>query len=167
MSKPKKIATKTSIKKKIKKDLPEKDRHFGVVLEDINSKMTLVLEGHLSLDKKIDNFKKEFVEFKGETNTKFETISKRLNKIDGRLDKIENRLDKIESRLDEIENRLGKVENRITAASKDTENLKNDMIIVKSELASIKNNLKQKTDIERFEQLEQRVMLLEKLIVKQ
>lgn len=119
------------IKKQKQKYPAEINRHFGVVLEDINSKMSLVLEGHHVLDKKIDVFKKEFIEFKEETNAKFNIMGKRMDTM-----------------------------------GEDIGSLKQDMVIVKSKLTSIENQLKQKVDINQFEQLEQRVIRLEKIAAR-
>ncbi len=61
------------MKKKIKKtDLSATERRFGVVLENIDSKMDLVLEGHQALD------------------TKF---SKKIDKVDEKLEDIGEKID--------------------------------------------------------------------------
>lgn len=61
------------MKKKIKKtDLSATERHFGVVLEDIDSKMDLVLEGHQALDIK---------------------FSKKIDKVDEKLEDIGEKID--------------------------------------------------------------------------
>lgn len=54
------------IKKQKRKDLTEANRQFGVVLEDINSKMSLVLEGHSVLNKNVDDLKDDAEDLKGE-----------------------------------------------------------------------------------------------------
>ncbi|MBI5306389.1 hypothetical protein HZB04_02305 [Candidatus Wolfebacteria bacterium] len=67
-------------KKKInKKDLTVEERHFGVILEDIDSKLDLVVKGHQSLDKKIDKNHLEFQEFRNEVNYKFKVVTETLN----------------------------------------------------------------------------------------
>ena len=43
------------IKKKInKKQLSPSERHFGVILEDIDSKLDLLVEGHQGLNNKVE-----------------------------------------------------------------------------------------------------------------
>ena len=83
------------------------NRQFGVILEDINSKFDLVLEGHAALDKKfdkkIDEFKNEtqlnfeairneLGEFKNETRLNFEAIKEYLSRIDEEIQDIKKTL---------------------------------------------------------------------------
>ena len=73
-------------KKKInKKQLSVSERHFGVVLEDIDSKLDLVVEGQQSLDVKIDKNHKEFQEFRNEVNYKFDVVFDELHLIRNEL----------------------------------------------------------------------------------
>ncbi|PIU99279.1 hypothetical protein COS59_00545 [Candidatus Wolfebacteria bacterium CG03_land_8_20_14_0_80_36_15] len=73
-------------KKKInKKELSPPERHFGVVLENIDSKLDLVVEGHQALDKKIDTNHQEFKEFRGEVNYKFGVVLDELRLIRNEL----------------------------------------------------------------------------------
>lgn len=157
------------IVKKIKSEKSKKDtqgRHFEVILEDIDSKMTLVLEGHSSLDKKIDGFEGKFVEFKEETNTKFKIVGEKFDKIDQRFDGVDQRLDKMDKRFNGIDQRFDGIDKKIEKISGDSDELRNDMVFVKYKLSSIENSLKQKVDIEQFERLEQRVIRLEGLAAK-
>ncbi len=65
------------VKKKIKinkKELSVSDRHFGVILEDIDSKLDLVVEGHKGLDKKIDKVEKNLEDFRQDTQYRFKTL---------------------------------------------------------------------------------------------
>ncbi|PIU99384.1 hypothetical protein COS59_00020 [Candidatus Wolfebacteria bacterium CG03_land_8_20_14_0_80_36_15] len=59
-------------KKSNKKQLSAPERHFGVILEDIDSKMDLVLEGHQALDVKFSK--------------KIEDVSKKIKDVDGKID---------------------------------------------------------------------------------
>jgi len=73
-------------KKKInKKQLSVPERHFGVVLEDIDSKLDLVVEGHQGLDKKIEDFRKEVGERFNEMDYKFEIVFDELHLIRNEL----------------------------------------------------------------------------------
>jgi len=122
-------------KKKIKKvDLSVTERHFGVVLENIDSKIDLVLEGHQALDVKFTK--------------KFEEVDERLDIIDEKLD--------IHT---EILSEHGKI---LTEHSKMIASINGNMEIMKQDIEFIKNSLKKKVDIDEFSVLEKRVALLEK-----
>jgi len=74
------------IKKKInKKELPSSERHFGVVLEEIDSKLDLVVESNQGLDKKIRDFRKEVDERFNEVDYKFEIVFDELHLIRNEL----------------------------------------------------------------------------------
>ena len=66
------MAKKKTKKKINKKQLSPPERHFGVVLENIDSKLDLVVEGVGILDKKIDRHYGEFQEFRKDVDYKFE-----------------------------------------------------------------------------------------------
>ncbi len=72
-----------------KNDLPAVEGRFGVILENIDSNVKQVLEGHAVLDKKIDDFRQEFDESREETNWKFEQVL-----LEGRMQILEERLAK-------------------------------------------------------------------------
>lgn len=61
----------------------------GVLLEHIDSKLDLVIEGHTALDKKIDDvhigLHQELTEFKKETNYKFDIVIEELHIIRNEL----------------------------------------------------------------------------------
>jgi len=105
--------------KKDKIDSVTIERHFGVILENIDSKFDLLVEGHKNLDKKIDRVEQNLGEFRQETDFKFKILTE------------------------------------ITA--KNSENIE----IMKSDIEFIKNSFKKKVDLEEFEALEKRVILLE------
>lgn len=74
------------VKNKInKKQLSPSERHFGVVLENIDSKLDLVVEGHQGLDKKIEDFRKEVGERFDEVDYKFEIVFDELHLIRNEL----------------------------------------------------------------------------------
>jgi len=82
-------------KKKIKinkKELSAPERHFGVILEDIDSKLDLVVEGHKGLDKKIDKNYQELQEFRDEVNYKFEVVFGKFDDVTNELRVIRNEL---------------------------------------------------------------------------
>ncbi len=73
-------------KKKIKKtDLPATEKRFGVVLENIDSKLDLVVEGVGTLDKKIDGVDKKVDNLKTEMDYKFGIVLDELSLIRNEL----------------------------------------------------------------------------------
>lgn len=68
-----------------KKRVSPPERHFGVVLEDIDSKLDLVVEGHKGLDKKIGDFRKEVGERFDEVDYKFGIVFDELHLIRNEL----------------------------------------------------------------------------------
>ena len=120
--------------KKIKKDLTQPERHFGVLLESMDSKIDILVDGHQALNKKIDKNHQEFQEFREEANFKFKIITETLN----------SHTETLNSHTEMI----GK--------------LATDMEVIKSDGEIIKSGLRKKVDWEDFEALEKRVFLLEK-----
>jgi len=72
------------MKKKIKKSVAPEGK-FGVVLESIDSKLDLVVEGHRTLDKKIDKVDKKVDDLRGEMNYKFDSVFDELHLIRNEL----------------------------------------------------------------------------------
>jgi tetrahydromethanopterin S-methyltransferase subunit G len=84
-----------------KKELSQIERHFGVILEDIDSKLDLVVEGHQTLDKKIDRHYGEFQEFRKEVDYKFEIVFEKFDEVDKRFDEVTGELRVIRNELKE------------------------------------------------------------------
>jgi len=86
--------------------------HLEVILEDMNHKFDIVIEGHIALDKKIDckfNELKNDIEF---LNFKIDTVNDNLTqKIDGVEEKLTGRIDAVEEKLT---NRIDAVEKKLT-----------------------------------------------------
>ncbi len=61
------------------------ERHLGVTLEHIDSKLDLVLDGHKALDKKLENFKAEVDEKFKVVDYKFEIVLDELHLIRNEL----------------------------------------------------------------------------------
>lgn len=119
---------KTKNKKTKTKLKPLSENQFGVILEDINSKVGLILEGHSALNQKIDDFKEEFVEFKQDTESNFKTIFKYLSSIDDELKSIKSEVSDIKKTLSRkadldrvalLEERVANLERQLAAASRD------------------------------------------------
>lgn len=66
---------------KIPRSADARDRYFGVLLEDINGKLSLLLEGYRGLDA-------------------------RIGKLEERIDRLEIRMDNLEARLDNLEQKF-------------------------------------------------------------
>ncbi len=75
------------------KNLKESIRR-GVLKEDLDSKLDLVLEGFSALDKKIDDkidgLSAKMDEKFDEVNVKFDVIFEELHDINGKVDKLEH-----------------------------------------------------------------------------
>ncbi len=69
------------IKKNQKKELSQTERHFGVILENIDSKMDLVVEGVGILDKKVDRIDNKVYDLRKEMDYKFEIVFDELHLI--------------------------------------------------------------------------------------
>jgi chaperonin cofactor prefoldin len=86
--------------------------HLEVILEDMNHKFDIIIEGHIALDKKIDckfNELKNDIEF---LNFKIDTVNDNLTqKIDGVEVKLTGRIDAIEEKLT---HRIDAVEKKLT-----------------------------------------------------
>lgn len=110
------------------------ERKFGVLLEGMDKKINLVLEGHGALDKKIDGLKEEFVEFKGEmrvfrddTVSNFKTVFDYLSRIDDELKAIKSEIFDLKnklfskaevSRLESLEKRVKEMETKLASYKK-------------------------------------------------
>ena len=122
-------------KKKInKKQLSTSERYLGVVLEDIDSKLDLVVEGHQGLDKKIDKNHKEFQDFRKEVNYKFDVVFEKFDEIDVQFKNVDTQFKNVDTQFSDV----------------------------KDELHIIRNELKEKISRDEFALLEKRVMALEK-----
>ncbi len=84
-----------------KKQLSSPESHFGVILEHIDSKLDLVVEGHQALDKKIDKNHLEFQEFRNEVNYKFELVFGEFDEIDAQFNNVKDELHIIRNELKE------------------------------------------------------------------
>ena len=141
------------VKKKInKKQSPSSERHFGVILEDIDSKLDLVVEGVEIVDKKIEDFRKE-------TDKKFSEVDYKFGVVfEGQqvLDK------KIEDFKSEVNERFNEVDYKFKIVFEKFDKIDAQFSDVKDELHIIRNELKEKIGRDEFILLEKRVMTLEK-----
>ncbi len=84
----------------------EKD-HLEILLEDIRSKFDLVIEGHDSLNRKIDDRFNELNEKIEHHSFLIETLNGKVEKVEGRLSKKIDDVDKrLSNKIDDVERRL-------------------------------------------------------------
>ncbi|MCK5460140.1 hypothetical protein KAI52_03430 [Candidatus Parcubacteria bacterium] len=81
-----------------KTDKISKD-HFTIILEDVNSKLNGLVEIYSSLNEKVDNLDQkvdrnhqEFIEFKNETKSNFQTVFNLLSNIDDDIKDIKSEI---------------------------------------------------------------------------
>jgi len=96
--------------KKVNKNLSPIENQFGVILEHIDSRLDLLVEGQEALDKKIDKNHGEFNEFRGEINYKFNVVFDELHLIRSEQVKREE--------FTLLERRLAALEKRVSAKLK-------------------------------------------------
>lgn len=114
-----------------------------IVLEDINSKVSLVLERFSGLDRKIDDNHQEFLEFRDETKENFSKLFEFRNEMtDFRR----------ETKAD------------LKVALEYLSRIDDEIQDIKSELADIKPRLKEKADLDRMLDMEKRIVKIEKFI---
>ncbi len=94
-----------------KQNTKDETRRFGVVLENIDSKLDLVVEGQEALSEKMDKNHQEFKEFRDEVNYKFEVVFDELRIIRNEL---KEKISRDEFSL--LEKRVIKLEKRLTTA---------------------------------------------------
>jgi septation ring formation regulator EzrA len=140
---------------KSKKELPQTERHFGVILEDIDSKLDLVVEGHQVLDKKIEDFRGEVNEKFKEVDYKFEVVFEKFDEVDKKFDEVDKKFDEVDKRFDEVDKRFDEVDKRFDEVDKRFDE-------VAGELRVIRHELKEKVGRDEFILLEKRVAALEK-----
>jgi len=92
----------------------EKD-HLEIILEDMNSKFDLILEGHVGLRQAIDDLDKRTTERFDLVDLKFEALNKKIDNVDQRLS---DRIDAVEKNLGD---RIDAVATDLSAHRADTE----------------------------------------------
>ncbi|MFA7209131.1 MAG: hypothetical protein WC120_02490 [Parcubacteria group bacterium] len=157
------------MKKKIEKT--KRDQQT-VVLEDMNSKLVLVLEQFSSLNKKIDDNNEEFVEFKGEmVEFRNETSKNFKGLFEFRDQANENFKGLFEFRDQTNENFKGLFEFRdqtnenFKVVKEYLFNIDDEIRYLKSEFKEMKKNLGKIDQTEKMEAFEKRLVKLEKLVL--
>ncbi|MCK4744764.1 hypothetical protein KAS41_01760 [Candidatus Parcubacteria bacterium] len=111
---------------------------FGAILEDINSKFDILIEGNKVLNEKVD-------------------------RLETRMDRMENRMDRMENRMENFE--LETRSNFQTAFNL-LSNIDDEIKDIKLEITDIKKKIANKTDINRTAVLEKRVKTMEAQLLK-
>ncbi|MFA5961116.1 MAG: hypothetical protein WC848_00315 [Parcubacteria group bacterium] len=78
--------------------------------------------------------------------------------LGGKIDKLEKRMDSIEKRMDSLEKRMGSLEKRM-------DSLEVRKIEIKNEIRDVRFELKRKVTRDELDELEKRVIGLEKLVL--
>jgi len=82
--------------------------HLEVILESIDSKFNLVIEGYNALDRKIDLVRDELKEDISLCNVRIDALSVKIDNVEQRLnDKIDNVDKRLSDRIDSVERSLG------------------------------------------------------------
>lgn len=132
-------------KKKVLKDTPQKERHFGVILEDIHSKLDLIVESHQSFDRKITELERR--------NFKLEEVILRLDVRSAKTDlELGDLRREAKSSADTILKYLSRIDDELQE--------------IKSEIKELKRELVKKADLLRLESLEKRVAKMELILEK-
>ena len=116
------------------KELNEGDTivHYNAVLiEDLNSKMQLVLEC-------------------------VQVMAERMDKLESRMEKLESRMEKLENRMEKLENRMDGLEGRVSTVEFAVRGLKDDTLDMERRICSKINRITERCQNHerRFDALE-------------
>ena len=89
-----------------KKQFSVSERQFGVVLENIYSKLDLVVEGHKRLDKKIDGVDKKVDVLKTEMDYKFGVVFEKFDEVGAQFKHMDEQFSDVKDELHIIRNEL-------------------------------------------------------------
>lgn len=162
-----------AIKQKIKtKKLSAPESRFGVILESIDSKFKQVLEGHSTLDKKIDKLSDRTDEGFKLFKTGLDGLTGRVDGLTGRVDGLTGRVDGLTSKVNGLTSKADGLTSKADGLIHDVNDLKNSskqileyLKRIDNEIQGLKKVLSRKADLERLVRLEQRVAAVE-LVVK-
>lgn len=76
--------------------------HIEILLEDISGKFDLILEGHTSLDRKMDRIHEELTENIEINNIKIDALSNRMERLELKVDGLEHKVDGLEHKIDAV-----------------------------------------------------------------
>jgi chromosome segregation ATPase len=73
----------------------KRGRYFGALLEEINGKLSLLLEGYVGLDGRM-----------GKLEERMELLENEMEQLENKMELLENRMDKLEVRIDGLEQKF-------------------------------------------------------------
>ena len=125
-----------------KKDLPKSARVFGVLLENMDKKIDLVLENRDMLNRKIDGVKDE---------------------LKGKLDEVR---DELKGDIKVLQDDMGVLKLDVTDLKSSAKQILKYLAEVESELQDLSHRMGRKVDQEQIASLQQRVTRLELVLKK-
>ena|SRR3990167_1920743 len=128
--------TDQSLKEILKEQREEYQRYLGILQEESQSQFKLLAEALDGVEQKLDGVEQK-------TDATFEELGRFKEETAENFTRVDERLDHIELRLDRIETEVRSIKN---------------------ELQELKHTLTNKTDIEKFQELEKRVMRIEEAL---
>ena len=116
------------------KDTPPAERYAGIIAEDFDSKLDLVLENMQTIKAELS---RENADFKFEVMKGFAKVDLRFSAIDQKFDRINQKFDRMEKELKQeiqgVESRLGQkidqLGERVTIVETDVEKLKEEVVL--------------------------------------
>ena len=98
-----------------------KKEHFEILLEDIQSSVKAIAEGHGILNNKIDKVSSELHETKNEliflikaaVDHSEERLNKKINGLEQKVDGLEQKVDGLEQKVDNLEQKVNNLEQKI------------------------------------------------------
>lgn len=126
-----------------------KERHFGVVLEHIDSKFNQVLEGHAVLGKELKDFRRETRADIGSLEFGQKTLISEIGDMKVEIGDINVKIDRLEDKYDKNFDQILEYLSRID-----------------EEIQDLKKVLSRKADLERLQALERRVAQVELVLKK-
>lgn len=93
--------------------------HIEILLEDISGKFDLILEGHTSLDRKMDRIHEELTENIEINNIKIDALSNRMERLERKVDGLEHKVDGLERKVDGLEHKVDGLEHKIDDVAAD------------------------------------------------
>jgi len=135
--------TDQSLKEILKEQREEYQRYLGILQEESQSQFKLLAEALDGVEQKLDGVEQKLDGVEQKTDATFEELGRFKEETAENFTRVDERLDHIELRLDRIETEVRSIKN---------------------ELQELKHTLTNKTDIEKFQELEKRVMRIEEAL---
>jgi hypothetical protein len=79
-----------------------RQRHRGVLLEDLDSKLDILVEGQMALDVKMDRHYDEFRDFVSDTKFKFGIVFEKFDEVDGKFKIVFEKLGEMDDKFEVV-----------------------------------------------------------------